>query len=44
MSSPSNDCTHIIFVVAFAMTLYSLSVLDLEIVGRFRALHDNIVN
>jgi hypothetical protein len=42
-STPSSlriDSTHIISAVAFANDLYSASVLDLEIVGCFLALHD----
>jgi hypothetical protein len=33
-------CTHIISVVRFFIALYSASVLDLDIVGCFLALHD----
>jgi hypothetical protein len=39
-SSSSNDCNQISSAVAFAMALYSASVLDLETVGCFLALHD----
>jgi hypothetical protein len=39
-SSSSNVYTHIISVVAFAIALYSTSVLDIEMVGCFQALHD----
>jgi len=40
LSSFNNISTHIISAVALAIALYSDSVLDLETVACFRALHD----
>jgi hypothetical protein len=40
LSSASNVCIHIIFVVVFASVLYSASVFDLETVNCLCALHD----
>jgi len=36
----NNDSTHITLAVAFANALYSASVLDLDTVGCFLALHE----